>query len=190
MQSFRDALDHAVHAIACVHHQADPPPSDRLLSFPITEDAAKWKKFAKTLAKLLPLPVIDAIVRAQPWTTGDPALRWLNDLSNRAKHRSLHLMSLAQPASLAEITYVDGIEGLGPWLAPTGPLKVGEWKPIGGVMADVPLPPDMTANVGLNTAHVFHDLDDAKEVGEVFNAVADEVGRVLNVLQETLRGLT
>jgi hypothetical protein len=183
VQSFRDALDHAVYAIACVHHQADPPPSDHLLSFPITPELSKWKDPSKKLSKILPAAVLADIEASQPWNIATPALLWLATLSNKAKHRSLHLLTLARPKTYAETTIPAGIEGFAIWLSDTTPITVDEWLPVGGFRANEPFAEEIIVNVGVEISYAFQDLDaNGKAVGETMQDVVTEVGRNLEVL--------
>jgi hypothetical protein len=86
----RSALDHAVYGIAIAESGSDPPPDERRLEFPITDDDAKWAD-RKNRIKTLPQPVRDFIYSAQPYNRGDDLvvapLRWARDLDDADKHR-------------------------------------------------------------------------------------------------------
>jgi hypothetical protein len=68
LQAFRSVLDHAIYALASAHSRQDPPPSSKILAFPITDNNCN---FAKALWRLGELntdkSITEAIGELQPY---------------------------------------------------------------------------------------------------------------------------
>ena len=98
--NFRGALDHALYDLAIAHSGTNPPPHDRDLQFPITEDPAKFKSAVKRgrLGELGSNDVVrNAVGALQPYgRLGEDGkvlgLWFLLHLNNADKHRTLQVV--------------------------------------------------------------------------------------------------
>jgi len=164
LHDMRSALDYLVWGLA-VREGGDPPLHAREVGFPIRTDRADFFNATNRQIGELPAAARAAIEELQPFH-GPPhdLLRWLNELSNVDKHRTLHLAAAAvssarfYPAGIpGPVTLEDFYSGPVPnsavvaRLRATGPdavsadLKVGALLDVVVVFAD-----DTGANADVN----------------------------------------
>jgi hypothetical protein len=98
LTNLRAALDHAVFFHAEAQNAVITPKVASRLSFPICDAQSKWNSAKRELDEVLPGKVLQVIASSQPANAADPKehpLKWLNDLVNRDKHRTIQLVSQA-----------------------------------------------------------------------------------------------
>lgn len=96
LYQLRACLDHVVYVTAIAESGQNPPPSPRLLEFPICETETSW---ASSSRKIAPLSAAhqSIIESVQPYRYDNPkdnALYWLNDLARIDRHRLPHLTAI------------------------------------------------------------------------------------------------
>lgn len=93
----RSALDHCVYAIAIKESGLDPPPDERVLAFPITENSSSWDR-ARWHVRSLSEEAKAAIAGLQPHRGPDEfvlrPLGGLEELDNADKHRSVRVVAV------------------------------------------------------------------------------------------------
>jgi len=95
LANLRDALDHALWD--AVNHHSGPPAKPTLIHFPICVTENAFTKVAQKMEPLVAPEVWDVIRRVQPFHLSEHAhknpLAALHWLSNRDKHRALHILA-------------------------------------------------------------------------------------------------
>ncbi|WP_157171951.1 hypothetical protein [Nocardia higoensis] len=94
MANLRAALDHALFGHITARHSL-PEEQQRAIQFPIVVDASKWPSKDRQYLPLVDSAVWAHIYTKQPFHAADPhsgGLHILNDLVNRDKHRTLHVL--------------------------------------------------------------------------------------------------
>lgn len=101
LSCYRAALDHALYSLAVLYSAKDPPPSERIVQFPICDSLVAWQDRGtqRRLADLR-MDVRAVIQDHQPYLREKPnpsvlnPLRVLRELNDGDKHRLLRIAAL------------------------------------------------------------------------------------------------
>ena len=129
--NLRSCLNYLAYDLTVLETQANPPPRDRNIQFPIVSDGKEWENSRKGLIPNVGGKVSDAIQSVQPYKRGhaDPStdpdapveshpLWWLNELNNADKHRLIPVTTALQGGARHNIysqdIEVDAVSSPGP----------------------------------------------------------------------------
>ncbi|MPZ47990.1 MAG: hypothetical protein GEU75_01520 [Dehalococcoidia bacterium] len=93
----RSSLDNALYGLAIKASNANPPPGERELQFPIADEPSDFRKQRWHLADLRNTPYEAGIKLLQPYKRPHPPYRpmlsYLRDFNDRDKHRVYHVLA-------------------------------------------------------------------------------------------------
>ena len=189
LYQLRSALDACIYQATIYATQADPPPDEGNLEFPITSDPDGWLNIVKRRLSALPVNMQDAIKKVQPFNTPtlppeempnniNRSLGILNDLARKDRHRRLHVMGswpidMKPEFDLPEGVTLDSLEFLPPAVLRQGAMlarfRLGNYTH----KMKIPMNPNLRTSIGCDEPPIACHPSDTfdRRLVEMINAV-------------------